>query len=226
MRTTDFLFLLLIWVFFLLTPHRGKATVILFVVLMFNMISLVQLNIQRGLPNYIEGDIKPGNVVSTFHHIIDDRHHINQRRLATLMNGYSYFHTALAVEHKGKTYILNTAPDFVGYRGHSPYLDQIEIVSTKGFWTMYLEPLESFLSEERVSESSIRIIDTGHWIAYEKTPQLDSMFPSHCCYHLAKYMESLGLCENKSSLHDIFYYMPQYFLNRFHHKKDIRLTRP
>jgi hypothetical protein len=67
-------------------------------------------------------------------------------------------------------------------------------------------------------------MDTEHWITYEVPVELDPTPFAHCCYYLAKYMERLGMCENKSSLHDAIYYTPQYFYNRFRYKKDIKLT--
>jgi hypothetical protein len=225
MKTGDFLFLFILWLAFQFTPHREKATLLLFGVMVLNMVSVAHMYIPRQLENYTEGDIQPGDVVSTFQYMVSEPFYIMHRQATALANGYSYFHTTLAVEYRGKTYILNSSPFFHFDRGHSPYLDQIEIVMKDGTWTMYLEPLESFLREERLVESYIRILDTGRKITYERAPSISSKGFVHCCYFLAKYMEGFGMCENKSSLHDALYYTPQYFGKRFKHKKDIKLNK-
>ena len=228
MRTADFILLLILWACFQFTPYRNSSTILFFSILAINTMNLIPMYIPRSLEGYRDGYIRPGHVISTFRYLLESAPYIMLRHMTTLIHGYAYLHTALAVEHRGRTYILNVSYSEDLDRSTNSYKNQIERVATIGNWRMFLEPLESFLEDESQASSYIRILDTGRHIIHDSRISdylqlTEQKNVCHCAYLTAKYLEHLGISSNKSSLYDIIYYTPQYFGSTFSHQRDIQL---
>ena len=231
MRSTDFLLLLLLWILSLFTPYRRQSYFLFFLLIAFNILHIVPLYIPRQIEGYTQDCIKPGNVVSTFRYLTNSpaTYHIPRFSLL-LFHGYAYMHTALAVEHKGKTYMLHIALGELD-RTTNSYRDQIEIVATMsnlGSLIWFLEPLEAFLEDEASVSSYLNIMDTGQHITYD--PEVAASIVdreknniSHCACFTAKYLEQIGICRNNSALPDFMYYTPQYFSRTFPNSKQLQL---
>lgn len=229
MKSGDILFLLLLWVIFSFTPYQKIATYLLFAVLVINSLSILSVYCPNTVKErYTEGDIKPGHLVSTFCYNVHDTFYILTRQLTMLFTGYTYFHTALAVEYQNSTYMLHAVPgDLLDDRKDCSYKEQIIRVLKHNSWSFYLEPLESFIEAERKRNSFLKIIDTGTPLRYNEAfattpPERKSLL--HCCYFLAKYLEKEGMMYNSSNLDDFLYYTPYQLHKFFPTAKEIHLT--
>jgi len=227
MRTTDFFFLIFLWVLSLFTPYRRHSYFLFFLLIAFNILHVVPMYIPRPIEGYKQDVVKPGNVVSTFRYLTNDPHYLFLRFSLIGIHGYAYMHTAIAVEYKGRTYMLNTALSDMG-RSTNSYRDQIETVATMGKWMWFLEPLEAFLEDETLSSTYLNIMDTGRHITYD--PEIvssvslsESNNTRHCAYLAAKYLDEIGLCRNSSAIPDFLYYTPEYFARTFPQTKQLQL---
>jgi hypothetical protein len=183
--------------------------------------------IPRRLEKYREGIIKPGNIIATFPRIDSDVCMVLARQAIILLNGHSYFHTGIVVEYNNLPYVLHNIPgDLIEQRKGGSYNNSIKHISTLHLWNLYLEPLCSFIEAERKAESFVSIVDTGKYLVYDeqaaKNAKMDKMF-QHCSYFVGKYLEQLGLCQNKSLYQDFIYYTPEYYANHFGNLLEIEL---
>jgi len=201
--------------------------ILLFGILIVHSLSITRMYIPRKLETYKEGMIHPGHIVSTFPRIDSDFSLYLARQSLTLMNGYSYFHTGIIVNYNNQDYILHYNPgDLLEQRKLGSYNSFIRLVYTRRGWYLYLEPLLSFLEAQKQLDSFLSIVDTGKYLLYDEDTVNNIQVGNeiqHCCWFVGKYLEQLGLCQNKSLYPDFIYYTPEYYASHFGNFRELKL---
>jgi hypothetical protein len=171
------------------------------------------------MQRYSSDKIRVGDVIST-HNYLEGPNWFFIRMVYTILTGDIFFHTVVVVDYQGEKYVLNSYPTSEEeFRKGSRYKDRIFPVIHKNGWTSYMEPLDSFIDASQKDDLLIRVVSSGHNIAYSEEAcqriQNNNQSLLHCCYFTAKYMEEVGIIRNKTFINDALYYTPCNFVNAF-----------
>ena len=225
MLIRDFLFLVFLWIVSSYTPYKKVMAILLFGILVVHSLSIIRMYLTRRREPNREGVIRPGHIISRFEYAYEKIPYIMIRHGIMLLNGYPYFHTGLVVEHNGKVYVMHyVSEDLAQEKKGSKYSGDFIFCMKKDQWYLYLEPIPSFLENGRKG-SCVSIVDIGKPISYDEQAASRLTFTStaHCSYFIGKYLEEIGVCQNKSLYPDFIYYSPESFRNYFGNQTELQL---